>query len=86
MDIDFNNVRVQAIQAYNRLVITLNKNIESTIGGWKKIEVPVDDIQQELDELRSTIGAIACTYKKDDPDFKCIFNDKTHMECFNEEE
>ena len=84
MDIDFNNVRVQAIQAYNRLVITLNKNVEKTISGWKKVEVPVDEIQADLDELRSLIGAIACTFRKDDPDCKCVFDDNTHMESFNE--
>jgi hypothetical protein len=86
MDIDFNNVRVQAIYSYNRLVEKFNKNIEDTIGGRKVLTIYADEITDDLNDLRADIGAIACTFKKDDPDFKCVYTDKIHMECFNEEE
>ena len=86
MDIDFNNVRVQAIHSFNRLVTTLNKSIEPTVAGWKKVEVSVSDIEEDINDLRQLIGAIACTFHKDDPDFKMVYTDDIHMQCFNEEE
>jgi hypothetical protein len=80
MDVDFNNVRIQAMHAYNRLVKTLNSGIE-----LPKVKVFVEDIEEDLNDLRQLIGVMACTFKKDDPDFKMVYTDDITLLCFNEE-
>lgn len=89
MKIDFNNVRKQAIYAYEDLVEKLNEAIitdeqyarpsntyhkqEMPIKGY--VLVHIDDIRSALDELRGTIGSIAMTYRKDDESFKDVFQE-----------
>ena len=85
MNIDFNNVRRQACFAYDALADKLNSKLD----GYKKrtATFDADDIQEEMDELRAYIGAIACSYQPDDPDFKDVFSElypgDTVMVVFN---
>ena len=89
MNIDFNNVRKQAIYAYDSLVEKLNSKIltkdqyvnpkdiyhdqPDNIKGYVLIDA--DYIQDELDTLRQMIGTIAMTYEKQNEDFTDIFEE-----------
>ena len=61
--VDFNNLRRQTAYSYDRLAQKLNEAIERG-----EIEDLAEEIKRDMDELRSGIMAIACTYT-DNPDF-----------------
>lgn len=70
MEIDFNNVRRKAGESYNDLVrFLLYKNNEGTIN------FDDEDIEDVMDNLRSSIGAIMCTHEPGDDGFKDLYND-----------
>lgn len=71
MEIDFNNVRRQACIAYDELVNELNAAKEHE--GYMLIDP--NDIQERLDDLRGTIGAIAMSYEEGDPDVKDVYHE-----------
>ena len=89
MNIDFNNVRKQAVYAYEELVEKLNDAIikddqyakpncvyhgqEIPIKGY--VLVDADDIRKILDNLRSLIGSIAMTSVDKDENFKNVFEE-----------
>jgi hypothetical protein len=85
MHVDFNNVRIQAIHSYNSLVKKLNNSIDKTVGGWEKVEVDVDDISEDIEDLRRLIGIMACVFKEGDEDFKMVYTDDIEMLSFNPE-
>ena len=70
MNVDFNNLRKQACFAYDRLARKLNNSIEDG-----EIRVDADYIQREMDDLRELVMAATCVYKKDDPEFKEVWNE-----------
>lgn len=70
MQINFNNVRRKAGRSYNRLVkFLLAKNNEGTITFLDH------EIEDTMNDLRSSIGAIMCTYEEGDDDFIDVYND-----------
>jgi hypothetical protein len=70
MKIDFNNVRKQALNAYDRLATHLN----NSKGYEGYMLVDPNEIQGAMDDLRTTIGAIAMSYDPDgDEDLKCVY-------------
>lgn len=71
MSIDFNNVRRQAMVAYDKLCHNLNSE---TRGGT--VEIDVRDIQEHMDDLRTLIGAIAMTYEDGNNDFKDVYSER----------
>jgi hypothetical protein len=87
MEINFNNVRKQAIYSYERLVEKLNSSLikeqqwakpndvkwEVDITGY--VLVDAEDIQECVDDLRRLIGAIAMTYEPDDEKFKDVYSE-----------
>ena len=89
MKVDFNNVRKQAIYAYNSLVEKLNTKIltkdqyvnpkdiyhdyPTNIKGYVLIDAYY--IQGDLDTLRQMIGTIAGTYEEENEDFKDMFEE-----------
>lgn len=83
MRVNFNNCRLQACRAYNRLCDKLNEATDSK----GVLDLDADDIQKEMDDLRMFLVGIACTYEEGNPDFAdlsgqinlSVFNDETQQ-------
>lgn len=105
MKVNFNNLRKQAMFSYERLCDKLNyaiiKNDEqhaqpngsdysTNLKGYVLIDT--EEIQKEMDSLRSLIGSIAMTYEDNNEDFKDVYEEVFPEEkggrlpCFNEED
>lgn len=87
MDVNFNNLRKQALYSYDKLVNKLNDSI-SYEWNSKKIEIDPDDIQEDLDDLRMLLGSIAMVYEPNDENFKDVYsevylNKNDEMASFN---
>jgi len=85
MKVDANNLRRQACFAYNRLARTLNSKIKN---GWHNdfIEVDVDEIEQDMEDLRQMVFAIAYCYLENDPEFVDLANEVGDPVFFNQQE
>jgi len=84
MKVNFNNLRKQALFSYHRLTVKLNEAIESDeVDG--RIDIDPDDIQQEMDDLRSYLFSIALTYKEGNEGFKDVSEESEPIAWFNEE-
>jgi hypothetical protein len=77
MKIDFNNVRRRSVYSLNSLIIAIKEYFEK--------DIP-DRIQKPLENLRSSIVAIACIYLEDDPECVCILDDELSVESIEDEE
>ena len=89
MKVNFNNLRKQALYSYHRLATKLNEaKEERKKDGYddEKICIYPDDIQKEMDELRSQLFGIACTYIKNDEEFKDVSEEASPIAWFNYEE
>jgi hypothetical protein len=62
--VNFNNLRKNAGRAYAALAKKLN---EATYG--EAINLPADEIQEDMDDLRTAIAMILCVYEEDNADF-----------------
>jgi hypothetical protein len=86
MNVNFNNLRRQAILTHDRLVGKLNDKIKNG-----EIEIMVREIQEDMDELRSLIGTIGCCYDPDNEDCKDVYSElfpldsEYRMQQFNPE-
>ena len=80
MKVNFNHLRRNAAAAYSRLAGTLNL---ANSGGVIKIDT--DDIQQSMDDLRTMIAGIMCTYEPDNAEFANLEAETDTMEWFNRE-
>ena len=98
MEVNFNNLRKQALFAYDSLAEKLNCSfLEDNEWGTSKTEkremisgnmlIDSDDIQKDMDNLRMLIGSIASVYEPDDENFKDIYSevytDDKRMVSFN---
>lgn len=102
MNVDFNNLRKQAAYSLDDLTRKLNDAIlknsqyaipnavrhgqEMDIKGYVLIDA--DDIQKDMDNLRSQVAAICFTYEKDNEGFKDVFEEVEQnggLAWFNEE-
>lgn len=99
MNIDFNNVRQMALSNYDDLTSKLNSSViksdelsaELPGGGYQNLKgfVVIDAarIQNNLDDLRMMIGAIASTYEPGDEKFRDMYSETygadDRMVCFN---
>lgn len=75
MNVDFNNLRKQTAYSYDRLTKKLNSGIANTeeyIPDNDLLRVSVEDIQEDMDDLRRLIMSICCVYEKDNEDFKDV--------------
>jgi len=99
MNVNFNNARKQAIYSYESLVKKLNENISENKEkgneneyGETIISISPEEIQKDMDGLRTFIGMIAMVYLEGENDFKDVyqevFPDKSSqvMTLFNNEE
>lgn len=72
MTLDFNNLRINAANAYNDLVTVLNR--ERNERGL--VKVYEEDLEEPLRDLRRMIGMIMCVYDdSDNPEFRCVVDD-----------
>jgi len=83
MNIDFNHVRRQAVDAYGEVVKALKQGKDG-----HKITVELCWIERCLEDLRSALVGIACTYEEDNPDFAAILGGEEVLPvlCDDEEE
>ena len=93
MEVNFNNLRKQAIYSYEKLAEKLNYSIEE----WNKetnekgiVHINANEIQEDMDDLRGMICAIASVYEPEDDNFKDVYsevfpNENDSMLIFNEE-
>jgi hypothetical protein len=86
MNVNFNNLRKQAIYAYDRLTDKLNAAIlkerqlalftdskGEEVRTWGNILIDAEDIQKDMDSLRMMIGSIAMVYEPDSKDFADVY-------------
>lgn len=89
MEINFNSVRKQALQAYEKLAYRLNEGVitndeqyaqpnDATHGmvnlkGY--VLVDANDIRDTMSDLRMMLCAIASTYEPGDDDFKDVYSE-----------
>lgn len=98
MNIDFNNVRKQALFAHDKLVEKMNSAIYkkdeylelpggrcANLNGFVVIDAKT--IDEDMNDLRMLLGAIASTYEPGDLKFKDvyaeIYKDAGKMHVFN---
>lgn len=102
MTVNYNNLRKQAIYAYDSLVEKLNNSIikktqhaEPNDEGHTNIKgyvlINANDIQKDMDNLRRMIGAIAMTSVEGEEDFKDVYQEvfpkeDQSMKTFNDED
>jgi hypothetical protein len=86
MNVNFNNLRKQAVYAYDRLAEKLNRSKAGKeshgeyIDGFGRIYettiiLDCEDIQDEMDDLRSMIGSIAMVYREGEDEFKDVYSE-----------
>jgi hypothetical protein len=88
MKIDFNNFRKQTAYSLDRVIKTLNaglipekefaseKQEDGTMKHWEgDVLVLREDLQKDIDELRSNIWVMLCMYEENNPDYQCVFED-----------
>ena len=89
MDINFNNLRIQAFHSYSRLVNKLNDKLldeDGEINSYNEIyNLHADDIQKDMDNLRSLLCTIACCYKPGDEEFIDLSEHCDNVPVFNPE-
>lgn len=69
MKIDFNNVRIQTCREFESLCKALNESEEYE--GYMLVDP--NDIQKQMDFLRTCISSIAMTFEDGRDDFKNVF-------------
>ncbi len=82
MQVDFNNVRRQALAAYGGLVRTLKDRTDET----GRITVERREIENDMENLRYTLVTIALTYEPDDPEFQDVLGDEIVPSLCDEDE
>ena len=86
MNVDFNNLRKQAIYSYDALCKKLNEAIlkegcdTAFLDGFGHIKegvivIEAEYIQKQMDSLRQLIGAIAMVYEPEDEKFKDVYSE-----------
>lgn len=92
MKIDFNNLRKNIAHKYNRVTNTLNKNTHNVDGyvevngkylnHEKAIIVDVEDLQNDMDDLRNVLVTLICCYEENNPEYKSL-HDEIKLSEFN---
>lgn len=86
MNVNFNNLRKQAIYAYDKLATRLNSSFPIRDDtkeyidnhGWidkDTLIIEKEDLRDVMDNLRQLIGAIAMVYNEGQEDFKDVYSE-----------
>jgi hypothetical protein len=88
MTVNVNNLRKQAAYSLDRVIKTLNRGIlpekefasheleDGTYKHWEgDVLVDKDDLQRDLDNLRSNIWVLLCCYEEGNPDYKAVYDE-----------
>lgn len=102
MDIDFNNLRKQIAYSLDRIIKILNEGIlpekefashkqeNGTMKHWEgDVLIDKEELQKEIDSLRSDVWVLQCCYEKNNPDYQTTFEEVEKsggIARFNEEE
>lgn len=89
MEVNFNNLRKQALYSYHRITEHLNeakKEREKEGHEDGRILIDPEDIQRDMDDLRMQLFTIACTYMPDDEKFKDVSEEAGEIAWFNNED
>ncbi len=79
MTVSMDGLRWQLLNNYNSLTRKLNRNINGD-----EVTLSPDDIQKEMDIIRSCIVTLAYMYDKREDGFDIL--EDPHFESFNEQE
>ena len=82
MEVSMDGLRKRLIADYNLLVKRLNNSIDEDKNGF--INIPPNQIQQQMDGMRNAIVVLACMYDKNDKDFNAM-DVNIHIAIFNED-
>ncbi len=78
MKVDFNQLRIDALVAYNHLTKQLNDHISGDT-----ISIDTDLIDSEMRDLRNLLCVIAAVFEPEDNDFKSVIGDVGDILVFN---
>jgi enoyl-[acyl-carrier-protein] reductase (NADH) len=80
MEVNFNNLRKQAVFSLDRLTKALNNAMDKETG---QIEIHANDIEKEMGNLRMLVRSIAFVYEPGDDRFKDLSDEIGKGEEFN---
>ena len=83
MKVSMDGLRWQLLNNYNSLTRKLNKGIKQYDTFDNEINISTDEIQKEMDNIRSCIVTLAYMYDDSEGGFKIL--EDPHFESFNEE-
>lgn len=83
MKVDFNNLRKQTAYAYDRLCKKLNYSIKQDDYDRTILKTDPEDLQKDMDELRSCIMAICACYNEGDEDLKDVSQEVKPISFYN---
>jgi len=83
MKVSMDGLRWQLLNNYNSLTRKLNKGIKQYDTFDNEITLSPDEIQKEMDNIRSCIVTLAYMYDDSEGGFKIL--EDPHFESFNEE-
>lgn len=84
MKVSIDGLRWQLLDNYNSLTRKLNKGIKKYHTFDSEINISPDEIQREMDNIRSCIVTLAYMYDDSEDGFKIL--EDPNFESFNEEE
>ncbi len=84
MKVSMDGLRWQLLNNYNSLTRKLNKAKKTYSSFEDEISLSPDDIQKEMDNIRSCIVTLAYMYDKGEGGFDIL--EDPHFESFNEQE
>jgi hypothetical protein len=84
MKVSMDGLRWQLLNNYNSLTRKLNKAKRTYSSFEDEISISPDDIQKEMDNIRSCIVTLAYMFDKSEGGFDIL--EDPHFESFNEQE
>ena len=81
MKVSMDGLRWQLLNSYNSLTRKLNKNIKKYYTFCDEISLSPEDIQKEMDNIRSCIVTLAYMYDKREDGFEIL--EDPQFESFN---
>ncbi len=84
MKVSMDGLRWQLLNNYNSLTRKLNRNIKKYETFDNEVSISPDDIQKEMDNIRSCIVTLAYMFDDSEGGFKIL--EDPYFENFNQEE